>query len=220
MITDANAATSTAPLGSAGRERACSGAAAVPPANQPGGEVLRILLVEDSAFDLEIIRDILRGLGRELRLAAVATRAGFEAELKRELPQLILSDYSLPGFDGITVLQIAQELAPEIPFVFVTGTLGEEVAIEMLKLGATDYVLKERLFRLAVAVRRALADRDLQRVPVLIAHEAGSVADAAELRVICHVRRDSVLVVVRVANVGVGRHEAESNGQVGVVHVS
>jgi signal transduction histidine kinase len=160
MITDANAATSTAPLGSAGRERACSGAAAVPPANQPGGEVLRILLVEDSAFDLEIIRDILRGLGRELRLAAVATRAGFEAELKRELPQLILSDYSLPGFDGITVLQIAQELAPEIPFVFVTGTLGEEVAIEMLKLGATDYVLKNRLSRLVPAVSRALREAE------------------------------------------------------------
>src|SRR5437870_13334550 len=73
-------------------------------------------------------------------------------------PNLILLDYSLPGFDGLAALNLAQERYPDIPFIFVTGTLGEEVVIEMLKSGATDYDLKNRLDRLAPAVHRALRE--------------------------------------------------------------
>ena len=116
-----------------------------------------ILLVEDSLPDVEMIRHILGEAGREVALVAVETREAFEAELNRRPPQIILSDYWLPTFNGSKALEISKRVAPQIPFIFVTGVLGEEVAIEMLKEGATDYVLKNRLSRLAPAVSRALA---------------------------------------------------------------
>jgi signal transduction histidine kinase len=87
----------------------------------------------------------------------------FEAELTARPPHLILSDYSLPTFDGSAALAIAQRITPQVPFIFVTGTLGEEVAIDMLKLGATDYVLKNRLARLTPAVSRALSETEQRR---------------------------------------------------------
>jgi DNA-binding NtrC family response regulator len=71
---------------------------------------------------------------------------------------LILADYTLPSFDGLSALRIAQQHSPEVPFIFVSGTLGEDVAIEALKTGATDYVLKTRLARLGPAVTRALSE--------------------------------------------------------------
>jgi CheY-like chemotaxis protein len=111
------------------------------------GEPLRILLVEDSLPDVEMIRHILNEAGREVALVAVETRDAFETELNRRPPHLILSDYWLPTFNGSKALEIAKRVAPQIPFIFVTGVLGEEVAIEMLKEGATDYVLKNRLSR-------------------------------------------------------------------------
>jgi signal transduction histidine kinase len=127
------------------------------------GEPLRILLVEDSLPDVEMIRHILNEAGREVALVAVETRDAFETELNRRPPHLILSDYWLPTFNGSKALEIAKRVAPQIPFIFVTGVLGEEVAIEMLKEGATDYVLKNRLSRLAPAVSRALRESDQRR---------------------------------------------------------
>jgi len=130
----------------------------------PGtGDALRILLVEDSPPDVEMIRHILRDAGRSVSVIVVETREAFEAELSRRPPQLILSDYWLPTFDGSKALAIAKRIAPHIPFIFVTGVLGEEVAIEMLKEGATDYVLKNRLTRLAPAVSRALRESQQRR---------------------------------------------------------
>ena len=124
---------------------------------------LRILLVEDSPADVALIRHTLLSLGREIVLTNVDTREAFETELGRQPPNLILSDYLLPAFDGGQALEIAQRVAPRIPFIFVTGTLGEEVAIDMLKQGATDYVLKSRLMRLAPAVTRALSEAQQRR---------------------------------------------------------
>src|SRR5262249_16386141 len=85
----------------------------------------------------------------------VATGAAFLAALGDFNPDLILADYSLPSFDGIAALSIAQEQRPDVPFIFVSGAIGEELAIESLKQGATDYVLKQRLSRLSPAARRA-----------------------------------------------------------------
>src|SRR5262249_49136453 len=85
-------------------------------------------------------------------------REEYLRELADRPPELILSDYSLPGFNGHDALNIAREQCPETPFIFVTGTMGEEVAIETLKSGATDYVLKTRLSRLMPAVNRALRE--------------------------------------------------------------
>jgi signal transduction histidine kinase len=88
----------------------------------------------------------------------VETREDFLQALDERTPDLILSDYSLPGFNGHDALEIAKEKCPETPFIFVTGTMGEEVAIETLKSGATDYVLKTRLSRLVPAVNRAMRE--------------------------------------------------------------
>jgi signal transduction histidine kinase len=129
----------------------------------PAAETLRILLVEDSPADVALISHLLRQAGRNIAVTAVDTQKGFEAELTQRLPDLILSDYRLPTFDGRVALEMAKRIAPLVPFIFVTGVLGEEIAIETLKQGATDYVLKSRLSRLAPAVSRALRENEQRR---------------------------------------------------------
>jgi PAS domain S-box-containing protein len=116
---------------------------------------LEILHLEDSPQDAELIEAALRDGGLQPRISRVHTREGFERALA-SCPDLILADYSLPQFDGGSALRLARERCPEIPFIFASGALGEELAIELLKAGASDYVLKDRLGRLAPAVRRAL----------------------------------------------------------------
>src|SRR5882672_5650524 len=115
-------------------------------------------MLEDDASDAELTRFALRKGALNFSLARVETRDEYIRELEQHPPELILSDYSLPGFNGHDALALAQEKRPETPFIFVTGTMGEEVAIETLKNGATDYVLKTRLSRLIPAVHRALRE--------------------------------------------------------------
>ena len=124
---------------------------------------LRILLLEDSLLDAELIHALLNEGGIACEQVHVKTQAEFQTALEQDGFDLILSDYSLPGFDGITALLMAQHHCPDIPFIFVTATMGEEVAIETLKRGATDYVLKQRLERLVPSVRRALREAQYQR---------------------------------------------------------
>ncbi|KAB8335377.1 response regulator [Scytonema tolypothrichoides VB-61278] len=124
---------------------------------------LRFLLLEDNLLDAELIHALLTENGIACELVHVKTQAEFQTALEQNSFDLILSDYALPGFDGITALGIAQHHCPEIPFIFVTATMGEEVAIETLKSGATDYVLKQRLGRLIPSVRRALREAQYQR---------------------------------------------------------
>lgn len=119
---------------------------------------LKILLVEDNAPHAELVEHFLRDSGLKFHVTRVETREAYEEQLDRNPPDMILSDYALPAFDGYAALAIAKERAPNIPFIFVTGTMGEEVAIETLKSGATDYVLKTRLGRLGPAVQRALRE--------------------------------------------------------------
>lgn len=119
---------------------------------------LRLLLLEDSEADAELVARALRVSGLAADLTRVETREAFVREVGTRPPDLILSDYALPGFDGAAALAWAREHAPQVPFIFVTGTLGEELAIETLRNGATDYVLKTRLGRLGPAVRRALGE--------------------------------------------------------------
>ncbi len=117
---------------------------------------IRILMLEDNAMDAELMEMTMRNRGLQFRAKRVDNQAEFVRELESSPPELILSDYSLPSFDGMKALAIARKLCPEVPFIFVTGTMGEEVAIETLKNGATDYVLKTRLSRLVPSVHRAL----------------------------------------------------------------
>lgn len=115
-------------------------------------------MVEDNSVDTELVKHALRKDGLLFTFECVETADAYRASLEKNPPDVILSDYALPDFDGHTALAIAQEHYPDVPFIFVTGTMGEEVAIETLKNGATDYVLKIRLARLAPAVRRALRE--------------------------------------------------------------
>lgn len=119
---------------------------------------LRVLHLEDNPDDAKLIEARLTAEGMACAIARVETRDAFLAALAKGGFELILADYALPGFDGLAAFALARERRPEVPFIFVSGTIGEEVAIESLKQGATDYVLKQRLSRLGPAVRRALRE--------------------------------------------------------------
>jgi PAS domain S-box-containing protein len=119
---------------------------------------LRILSIEDDPKDTELIQDLLETEDIACAVTRVDTQAALVASLEQGGIDLILADYTLPSFDGISALKLAMKACPDVPFIFVSGTLGEEVAIEALKIGATDYVLKSRLSRLVPSVLRALRE--------------------------------------------------------------
>jgi PAS domain S-box-containing protein len=119
---------------------------------------LRILSIEDDPKDAELIQSLLETEDIACEVTRVDTQAALVASLEQGGLDLILADYSLPSFDGISALKLATKACPDVPFIFVSGTLGEEVAIEALKIGATDYVLKTRLSRLVPSVMRALRE--------------------------------------------------------------
>jgi PAS domain S-box-containing protein len=121
-------------------------------------EQVRVLHLEDNALDGDLICEFLRAENLNCDVHRVWTRQSFEAALADETWDLILADHQLPSFDGEAALSIAHRTVPNVPFVFVSGTLGEEVAVEALKRGATDYVVKQRIERLPGVVRRALAE--------------------------------------------------------------
>src|SRR5437763_7859990 len=119
---------------------------------------LRILILEDIALHAELMERELHKANLLFSARRVVTKEDFLKELQIFKPDLILSDYHLPAFDGLSALSIAQERCPDVPFLFVSGTIGEELAIETLKRGATDYILKQRMMHLAPAVQRALRE--------------------------------------------------------------
>lgn len=117
---------------------------------------LKILVLEDVDADVTLINHELRRGGIDCLTKRVETRDDFIHEIEAHPPDVILSDHGLPSFDGFSALSIAKDMCPDTPFIFVTGSMGEEVAIDSLRKGATDYVLKARLPNLAPAVRRAV----------------------------------------------------------------
>jgi len=121
-------------------------------------ERLRILLVEDLASDAELEMLELERAGLSVTHSIVDNKKSFVDALREFEPDVILSDFSMPGFDGTTAVALAREMRPDTPFIFVSGTIGEESAIDALKSGATDYVMKTNLVRLPAAVKRALQD--------------------------------------------------------------
>ena len=122
-----------------------------------------VLLLEDSILDAELVTHALRREIPAIDVIRVATREQYVAALSAPQFDAILSDFSLPGWDGMEALAIARAAVPALPFLFVSGVLGEENAVDSLRLGATDYVLKHRLGRLAAALRRALSEAREQR---------------------------------------------------------
>ena len=124
------------------------------------GKELKILILEDMPTDAELMEHELRKAGIAFSSRVVETRRGFIKELKNFEPDLILGDYKLPSFDGLSALKIAKEKCPHIPFVLVSDTGGEELGLEALRMGASDYVLKDKLFKLPQVVRRALKEAE------------------------------------------------------------
>lgn len=154
---------------------------------------LRILILEDAATDVELMERELRKAEISFISNQVETEEDFVRELRDFNPDLVLSDYHLPSFDGSKALSVVTKVAPDIPFILVTGALGEERAVEILKSGATDYVLKDRLSRLPHAVLRAIREADAKaarnRAEELLS------ASEANLRNIIEKNGDGILVV-------------------------
>ena len=123
-----------------------------------GERKLRILIVEDEVSDAELVQRFLTRTGIVFAAVVVDTRALFAQQLTAFRPDVILSDFSLPGFSGETALKIAQEQCPQIPFIFLSSMLGDEAAVDLIRQGATDYVLKDRLGRLPSVINRAIAE--------------------------------------------------------------
>ncbi|MEG3224933.1 MAG: PAS domain S-box [Methanobacteriales archaeon Met13] len=122
------------------------------------GEEIKFLILEDVPLDAELAERELKKEGLNISTLRVETEADYLRELQDFQPDLILADHSLPHFDGVTALQLTREIDSHIPFIFVSGKIGEEFAVEMLKEGATDYVLKSNLSKLPHAVQRALKE--------------------------------------------------------------
>jgi two-component system, cell cycle sensor histidine kinase and response regulator CckA len=124
---------------------------------------LHILVLEDNMLDAELAIQALEEAGYTCQWDCVDTREAYLALLDAQTYDLVISDYNLPMFDGLSAVQLLRQRDPDLPFILVSGTLGEETAIESLKAGATDYVVKSHLARLAPVVGRALRERDEQR---------------------------------------------------------
>jgi len=125
---------------------------------------IRVLIVEDSSDDAELLRHELNRCGFELPdCRRVETAAEMETALREGRWDLILSDYSMPRFDGLKALAIARTVDPDIPFILVSGVMGEETAVEAMRCGAHDYVMKDRLARLVPAIRRELSEAVVRR---------------------------------------------------------
>src|SRR5271156_943016 len=124
---------------------------------------IHLVHIEDSSEDAELVQLMLHAAAMECEILRVETRDELVQALLHSKCDLILSDCTLPHFHGLEALYIARAMKPEIPFIFVSGTIGEEAAINSLQNGATDYVLKENLSRLIPAVRGALLEVDKRR---------------------------------------------------------
>jgi PAS domain S-box-containing protein len=121
-------------------------------------EVLNVLCLEDSPRDAEIMRELLIDAEYNLNMDCTAAEKEFVSLLRSRKYDLILSDFKLPGFDGFTALKWSMEICPEVPFICVSGTVGDETAVELLKRGAVDYILKDNLVRLPSVIQRALEE--------------------------------------------------------------
>ena len=123
-------------------------------------EIFNILILEDNASDAELVERALRKSGISFVSLRTETKLSFETALKDFQPDLILSDYSLPTYNGRDALEFVKTHFPDIPVIMVTGALGEEAAVELLKAGAKDYVLKDKIARLPFAIERVLAEAE------------------------------------------------------------
>jgi PAS domain S-box-containing protein len=146
---------------------------------------LRVLHLEDNPTDAELVQDTLESDGIGTEVTRVETESDFASALRQGGFDIIFADYTLPSFDGLTALKIALQSSSGVPFIFVSGTLDEEVAIEALKTGATDYVFKTRLSRIVPSVQRALREtgerNELRRAEIALRRSEAYLAEAQRL---------------------------------------
>jgi DNA-binding NtrC family response regulator len=126
----------------------------------PADRRVAILHLEDTAADAKLVAAALAKDQLDCDITVVDNEAAFTTAVETGAYDLVLSDHSLPSFDGLEALRIVRSRRPDLPFISVSGAFGEEVAAEVVRAGATDYVLKHRLARLGAAVRRALAEAE------------------------------------------------------------
>ena len=122
------------------------------------GEVIRLLILEGDPSGAELMQVRMGRAGLRFTAVVADTRTSFTQQLTAFCPDVILADFSLPGFSGEEALELAQELCPQVPFIFLSGPLGNEVAVELIRRGVTDYVLKDRPARLVPVIMRAIAE--------------------------------------------------------------
>ena len=121
---------------------------------------LRILILEDDPADAELEQRLLADAGLDFTAVVVDTAAAYAQQIDAFRPDVIVADFSLPGFSGEGAIKIAQEQCPDTPFIIVSGVIGDEAAVELIRQGATDYILKDRPARLASVIRRAVAEAE------------------------------------------------------------
>src|SRR5689334_475941 len=124
---------------------------------------LKTLFLEDTDADVELQLELLRRAGFVCNARRVHTQTDFRRELTEFGPDLIIADYALPAFDGMTALGMARSQLPDVPVIVVSGTIAEEQAVSLLENGATDYILKDNPVRFVQAVRRALREAENER---------------------------------------------------------
>ena len=197
---------------------------------------LRILILEDIAADAELMERELRKEEMKFNSRRVTTKKEFLKELKGFNPDLILSDYKLPQFDGMTALKLTRELAPSIPFILVTGVLSEETAVDCMKAGASDYVIKKHLVRLGPAVKEALelkrerekkevAERQLRESLTKLRRVMGEIIQALALTIEAkdpytagHQRRTADLARAIACEMDLSEEQIEGIRMAGVIH--
>src|SRR5437867_11425253 len=132
------------------------------------GKLLHILAVEDSEADVMLLQFELKHTGIEAVIKRVDDASSMSEALARESWDLVISDFSMPCFSALEALRVLKQSGADVPFLIVSGTIGEENAVNLMKAGAADYVRKDRLSQLAPAIERALHDAEASRL-----HRAG-----------------------------------------------
>ena len=182
--------------------------------------VPRVLHLEDNPADAELVRELLMNEWSDCHIIRVQTEPEFTTALDRGACDLILSDFSLPAFNGLAALALARQRRPNLPFIFLSGTIGEDNAVEALKQGATDYVLKDRPARLIAAIRRALGEareHERRQAAELRLREQAELLDKAQDAIyvrdlddrVVYWNRSAERVFGYTAAEALGRHSAE-----------
>lgn len=188
---------------------------------------LHILHLEDSRIDAELVRELLGRAGLRSEIVRVENREAYVAALSRGTYDVILADYSLPMFDGLSALDLARSLRPDVPFLFVTGALKDDSAVETLRRGATDFIVKQRLTRLVPAIHRALREREERHHRAkaesslqFLAEASARLASSLDLKAtLGNVARLAVPAFADWCIVELATHDAEVSERVAAAHV-